>query len=203
MAKNVLNVFFSLSSSSRSECPQCRSVTDRNSIHQVFLEIEDNSANHSLVMVRLSEISTAQEKNDKRNEEMLKQVMNSMEQLTIRMTRVDSENVELRQANNDLKELIKALQNENQMVVDSKKESSSMKEEMKGKDLMIANLQKENNDLKTQRARHSRELEAVREQIKELKITAKGGFRRQPLKDANKQMPGPVTLTFKSADDKL
>jgi DNA repair exonuclease SbcCD ATPase subunit len=170
------------------------------SIFQVFLEVEENSANHSLLMVKLSEISTAQEKNDKKNDKMLRQLLGSIDQLTIKMTKCESENDELRKTNNEMQELIKALQNENQMVVSSKKESSTIKEEMKVKDFMIANLQKENSELKKQRAFHSRELESVREQIKELKVTAKGESKRQPLKDANQQS---VVLTFNCLEDEL
>lgn len=150
-------------------------------------------------MVRLSEIITAQEKRNEIDDERHKQVM---DQLTMDMTRVDSENDELRKANADMKDIIRALQNENKMIVDSKKESSSMREEMRVKDFMIANLQKENNELKNQRATYSRELESVRNQIKELKVTAKQN-KRQPLKDANKQTPDSVVLTFNASEDKL
>lgn len=110
------------------------------------------------------------------------------------MSAFEFQNQTLRTENNDLKELIKGLEAENRTVDQSKSQ-------MKTKDIAIANLQKEITDLKSQRAETTNEMSSIREQINQLKQTAKGN--KRPLQVSNEQKPQPLTLKFDDFNDKL
>lgn len=117
------------------------------------------------------------------------------------MSAFEFQNQTLRAENAEMKELIKGLEAENRTVVKSKNDSVGLQAQVKTKDLTIANLQKEITDLKSQRAETTNEMSSIREQINQLKQTAKGN--KRPLQVSNEQKPQPLTLKFDDFNDKL
>lgn len=154
-----------------------------------------------LLLTRVGDIADSINKRDKKNDDYFQQLTDSLEKITASISAFEFQNELLRKENGDLKEVLKVAEAERQINALSKSDSSTMKEFMKAKDQMIVNLQKEVNDLKSQRSDTTREMNLIREQINTLKATAKG--ERVPLKDKNEQKQAPLTLKFDDFSDKL
>lgn len=196
-------------------CPDCRQPMNDKTIHKIFLKMDDNQvrkpifylcydsrfhinifrlSSYQLLLTGLNDIRILFNGQEKKNDNMFKTLTDALEKITVSMSALEYQNELLRKENKEQKQMGAADGNS--------KESSSMKEQMKAKDFMVANLQKEVNDLKSQRAETTREMNSIREQINHLKATAKGE-KRDPLKDANEQKPKKLTLTFDNVSDKL
>lgn len=186
---------FLFSFHSEKNCPQCRKPITENIIHPIYLEIEQSGISEQVLMTRIADLTITIENRDKK-------LMDSLEKITISMSAFEYQNEMLKKQNNELREMMKGLENENKSVVTSKQDSAAMKEQIKVKDLVISNLQKEVNALKSQRAETTREMNDIHEQINQLKATAKGESKRAPLKDSNDQQRS-FTLKFDNFNDKL
>jgi len=187
----------------KKECPQCRKPATDASVHQIFLEIDQGGVINELVLTRINDVASSNEKHDEKNATMFQHLTDSLEKIATTTSAFEAQNEHLRKENNELKQMLKAIENDKKMNSVSKNDASSLKDEMKNKDFVIATLQKEVTDLKAQRAETTREMNSIREQINSLKQTAKG--ERVPLKDKNDQKSQPQTLTLKFDDfsDKL
>lgn len=185
---------------SNKECPQCRKPTTVQTIHQIFLKTEQAGVNEQLILTRISDIADGVNKRDKKFDATFKTLTDSLEKITVSMSAFEYQNELLRKENAELKNVVKILESDGKQNVTNKNDSSSLKDTMKAKDFMIANLQKEVNDLKAQRADTTREMNSIREQINILKATAKG--ERAPLKEKNDQKQ-TITLKFDDFSDKL
>lgn len=185
----------------KKSCPACRTILGETSIHPLFLDINTQGGNDQLILTRIADININIEKRDKKYDDIFTQLTDALEKITMSMSSFEYQNEMLRNENTEMKQLVKGLENENKTIAVNKSESSSTKEQMKAKDFMIVNLQKEVNDLKSQRAETTREMSSIREQIIQLKSTAKGE-KRGPLKDVNERSQ-ILTLKFDNLSDKL
>lgn len=142
-------------------------------------------------MTRIADIHIAMEKREKNNAEMTQQLTDSMKVIAESMNTFEFQNDMLRKENAELKSVSDGT---------TKNDPGAMKEQMKAKDYMIANLQKEVNDLKTKRAETTREMNLIREQINLLKSAAKGEKRGPTIEQPRHQS---LTLKFDDFSDKL
>jgi FtsZ-binding cell division protein ZapB len=145
-------------------------------------------------MTRIADINIAMEKREKNQTEMFDQMKIAMASISESMKSFEYQNEMLRKENAELK----GGPDTSSVVV--KNDSGAMKEQMKAKDYMIANLQKEVNDLKNKRADTTREMNIIRHQIIQLKAAAKG---EKPIPDNVQQKPQSLTLKFDDFSDKL
>ena len=185
-----------------SECPQCRKPISQNNIIQVYLDLEQSGLNEQIFLTRLSDINIKIESRDEKNEQLFMQLTDSLEKITMSISSFEYLNDMLRKENNEMKELIKGLQNENKQIASSHNESATMKEQIEEKDFMITNLQKEVNDLKSQRAETAREMKTIKEQINQLTAAAKGENKRGLFRDVNERGQS-LTLKFDNFNDRV
>ena len=142
-------------------------------------------------LTRISDINITMEKNEKIHGEMYQQILNSMATMNESFEKFEYQNDMLRRENADLKTGSENLPKGSDTV--------ALKEQMKMKDFMVANLQKEVTDLKSKRAETTREMNTIREQINHLKAAAKGE-KRNPAVESKSQS---LTLKFDDFSDKL
>ena len=142
-------------------------------------------------LTRISDINITMEKNEKVHGEMYQQILNSMATMNESFKKFEYQNDMLRRENADLKTGSENLPKGSDTV--------ALKEQMKMKDFMVANLQKEVTDLKSKRAETTREMNTIREQINHLKAAAKGE-KRNPAVESKSQS---LTLKFDDFSDKL
>lgn len=166
------------------------------------MDTESSGLNEQLLLTRLADININIEARDKNNADIFTQLSQSLEKITISMSSFEYQNEMLRKENAEMKQLIKALENENKLIGLSRKDAVSLKEQMKAKDIMIANLQKEVSDMKTQRLETTGEMKAIQEKINQLKAAAKGEKKRDPLRDINDRGQS-LTLKFDDFNDKV
>jgi FtsZ-binding cell division protein ZapB len=145
-------------------------------------------------MTRITDINIAMEKREKNQAEMFDQMKIAMASINESIKSFEFQNEMLRKENAELK----GGPDTSSVVV--KNDSGVMKEQMKAKDYMIANLQKEVNDLKNKRADTTREMNIIRHQINQLKAAAKG---EKPIPNNVQQKPQSLTLKFDDFSDKL
>lgn len=162
------------------------------------MDIEQSGLNEQLLRTGLADIAAR----DKKNSDFLSQLTDSLEKITISISTFEYQNDILRKENAEIKQLVKGLENENKTIASSHKASASMMEQMKAKDFMIKNLQKEVTDLKSQRADTAREMKGIHDQINQLKAAAKGENKRDPLRDVNERGQS-LTLKFDNFNDKV
>lgn len=139
----------------------------------------------------MADINIALEKREKDQTEMFQQLTTAMAKISENMKAFEFQNEMLRKENTELKS--------QGTEASSKGDTAAIKEQMKNKDFMITNLQKEVNDLKNKRAETTREMNAIREQINLLKATAKGEKRNI----VEQPKPQSLTLKFDDFSDKL
>jgi predicted RNase H-like nuclease (RuvC/YqgF family) len=123
--------------------------------------------------------------NEKNQAEMFQQLMSAIESMSDTLKSFQAQNEMLKKENIDLRTAPET----------SKNDSATLK----AKDFMIANLQKEVNDLKNKRAETTREMNQIREQINVLKLAAKGE-KQVPKSEPKAQA---ITLKFDDFSDKL
>lgn len=137
-------------------------------------------------MTHIVELKSKMESNERKQTEMFEQLMASMATLSDTVKSFQHEKDALKKEN-------EALKNGTDHV--PKSDSAALK----AKDYMIANLQKEINDMKNKRAETTREMNTIREQINVLKLAAKGE-KPAPKPEAKAQ---PITLKFDDFSDTL
>lgn len=132
-------------------------------------------------MTHIVELKSKMESNERKQTEMFEQLMASMATMSDTVKAFQHEKDALKKEN-------EALKNGTEHV--PKSDSAALK----AKDYMIANLQKEINDMKNKRAETTREMNTIREQINVLKLAAKGE------KPAPKPEPKAQAITLKFDD---
>lgn len=192
---NILLHLFSLSRKPNdSNCPQCRKPINNQTIHPVFMDVNDGAASDQMLATQISSLSDLMKNRDSRCEATMVQMQESLERITLSMSAFEYQNQLLRQENEELKRKVDVVS-----AAPSNKGSGS-KESHKAKDAQIALLLKENGELRAQRAETSREMCRIREQISDLKNSTKSDQR--PL-NGTEPRPEKLTLKFDNINDKL
>lgn len=164
------------------------------------MDIGENAALEMLT-VQVSSLSDMMKSRDKKTEDAMKQMQESLEKMSITMRTFETNNEKLKTENEDLKSNSIG-QKGLAIQLDPKAASNAnYKEVLKSKDATIAALMKENQEMRTQRTENTREMNAIREQVNQLKNAAKGEKRR--LGEADEPRQQNLTLKFDNVNDKL
>ena len=143
-------------------------------------------------MTRISDINISMEKNEKVHGDMYQQIFALMGSMNESFKKFEYQNDMLKRENADMK-------TGSDNLPKGSDTAAAAKEQMKTKDFMIVNLQKEVTDLKSKRAETTREMNAIREQINNLKAAAKGEIRNPAVESRTQSL----TLKFDDFSDKL
>lgn len=163
--------------------------------------MSDSAANDQLLAAQVSSLSDLMKTRDKKTEVAMKQMQESLEKMSITMKAFETQNEKLRNENEELKSNNSA-QRGLALQPDSKSApTANFKEVLKVKEATINSLMKENAEMRAQRIENTREMNAVRAQIDQLKNAAKGEKRRLGEGDEPRQQN--LTLKFDNVNDKL
>lgn len=182
-------------------CPKCRKPITLQTIHPIFIDLSDSAVTDQLLAAQVSSLTDMMRSRDKKTEDAMKQMQESLEKMSITMKRFETQNEKLRTENEELKSVSLAQRGLALQPEASSASTANYKEVLKVKDATINSLMKENAEMRAQRIENTREMNAVRSQIDQLKNASTGEMRRLGEGEEPRQLN--LTLKFDQVNDKL